>query len=700
MGPMLWLLLAACFPQAPTAPPPTTPPAEAPATPPAAAPSGPVTALVPRPDQLPARTGAVPYADDLSYLEDELRWIEARVRRLALATKLRKATDPSARWIAKLAERRAAEGYLRAHIDARRAAGPPLALDRLCAVLGLGDFERLVLLLATAPCCSRTFEDIFGMLDKDGAPNTLTVEVVFNFAELPFAERVRRRAVFSPEAPLVREDLVVVDLRQRAVAPRDLLMADLELTGRAFSFLSGDDSMADELAAFSSVAPPLARLEDVVLPAADRDRIQAVVDNHDAYLGLRAAWGIDEVVRYGRGALLLFYGPPGTGKTMTAHGVADRMGRKLLNVDVPTFLAHEQAGRFLPGLFREARLQDAVLFFDECETLLRTRSTGNALLTVLLTELERFDGVAVLATNLPGQLDAAIARRILVRVRFQPPDATARAAIWRRHLPPTVPLDNNVDIDALAARYPLSGGDIKNAVLSAVAEALYDGSPERLQARHLDLAARTQLSRPTDAPLQQPRHTLADLIVPDAQRAALSAVADSVTSDHSAIIAISGPAGVGRTTATQALAAALARPLLPASPQTLAARLDEATRQRAVLHVEGLEHTPLDPELLRTLTEVQGLVVIECDSLSSLAPGLQQRLSLHIPLPRPDAAARLALWQRLLPGCPAQELSALPLTGGQIAQVARALDITGQPPTAEAVRAVVSSRFTGVGFRS
>ena len=698
---MFWLLLFACDRALPP-PPQSAAPVPAPAPAPPRAPEPPPGALVHRPVQLPERSGPLPYATDLLYLQDELAWVEARVRRLALAQKLRDAEEvPSKARLARLASRQAREDQLRAIIDERRAASPPTALDRLCETLELNTFERLVLLLAAAPCCSRRFEDIFGLLDKDGTPNTLTVEVVFNFAALPFTDRIRLRSSFSPSAPLIREDLVVVDMRQRAVAPRDLLMADLELTGRAFSFLIGDASVADELAAFSSVEPPLASLDDIVLPEADRRRILAAIDNHAEYLQLRAAWGLDEVVQYGRGVLLLFHGPPGTGKTMTAHGIAQRMGRRLLNVDVPTFLAHEEAGRFLPGLFREARLQDAVLFFDECETLLRSRSSGNILMSVLLTELERFDGVAILATNLPSQLDDAIARRILVRIPYRPPGAAARRAIWARHLPPSLPRAADVDLDTLAARYPLSGGDIKNAVLAAIAGALHTGETDSLRQTHLDQAARLQLSRPTDAPLQHPTQRLDVLIAPDAVHAHLQGIVRAVSAGQDAMIAITGPPGSGRSTCAAALAGTLGRPLLPASPATLSARLQEATRQRAILHIQGLAHLALDPELLRQLTEIRGLVLIECAGLGVLAAPLQALLSAHVTLPFPDPAARAALWGRLLPAetdADPEQLAAHPLSGGQIAQVIASLRVTAQPVTASRLLAALASRHRPVGF--
>lgn len=60
------------------------------------------------------------------------------------------------------------------------------------------------------------------------------------------------------------------------------------------------------------------------------------------------------------------------------------------------------------SIFREAELSNAIIFFDECESLFAERGFGgSADTTELLTELERFDGIVFLATNRPFDLDEA-----------------------------------------------------------------------------------------------------------------------------------------------------------------------------------------------------------------------------------------------------------------------------------------------------
>ncbi len=68
-------------------------------------------------------------------------------------------------------------------------------------------------------------------------------------------------------------------------------------------------------------------------------------------------------------------------------------------------------------------MSDAILFFDECESLFAQRSAGGSTeLTELLTEIERHDGMIFLATNRPFDLDEAMQRRITSVFEFRAPN--------------------------------------------------------------------------------------------------------------------------------------------------------------------------------------------------------------------------------------------------------------------------------------
>jgi len=656
-----------------------------------------------------------PYEGDLEYLQDELDWIEARARRIFDEELLRKLEAgeevddfaggryidevPPPRVVRARAERhRGREEKLRADIDysllQTRNAGTSLALDRLCDTHGLDAFDRTILLLACAPCFSRRYEELLEALDAEKASSGVTVEIIYAFCEKSMEDRIRLRHRFSPKATLFARDLAKLDMGRRYDNPKDLLIAEITLCDRTFNYLVGDEALSAEFMEFSSVEEPMVKLEQVVLPDADKERILSVVERHDRYLECRRDWGFDNLIRYGRGVLMLFYGKPGTGKTMTAHAIASRMGKRILNVDIPTFLEKREADRFLPGLFREARMQEALLFFDECELLFGDRSYGNALMTLLLTELERFEGVAILATNLPQTLDQALDRRILVKVQFPEPDRDARRDIWRKHLPDGAPVASDVDLDVLADRFEMAGGYIKNAVLMAVAEAVHtNGADPCITMAHLEKAALDQLRRPLDedSPLAMSRVRLADVILSDSLRSRLEeflgaarnrrtvlerwGIGSHLTYGKGLSALFHGPPGTGKTLCAEAIACELNQPLqvvtIPAvvskwvgqTEQTLERLFQQSRSANSVLFLDEADTLLMergegrasrhDDSIVNTLLTLierhDGVVLLATNLPGRLDRALSRRLSYRLEFPFPEAPQRAAIWRRLLP---------------------------------------------------
>jgi ATPases of the AAA+ class len=218
---------------------------------------------------------------------------------------------------------------------------------------------------------------------------------------------------------------------------------------------------------------------DVVLPPRTRaalDEALSLVRSHELIF---SQWGLGEKHSSGLGLAFNFAGPPGTGKTICAEAIATVLGKKLLSVryaEMESMWAGETP-KNVASVFRMATEQDAVLFFDEADAIASRRTTGaaqayqresNTVVNVLLKELEAFNGVVIFATNLAVNFDPAFERRIRTHVRFEMPGVDEREKIWKVQIHPTkTPLADDVDFRALAERYEVSGGDIKNAVLKA-----------------------------------------------------------------------------------------------------------------------------------------------------------------------------------------------------------------------------------------
>ena len=145
----------------------------------------------------------------------------------------------------------------------------------------------------------------------------------------------------------------------------------------------------------------------------------------------------------------------------------------------------------LDRIFRAAQSSNAILFFDEADALFGKRSAtkdahdryANIEVAYLLQKIEEYEGFVILATNLMQNMDEAFKRRINYVVEFPFPDETQRERLWCSMFPPQTPLGDGLDFAFLSRQFALTGGNIKNAALSAAFLAAADGGT--VQMRHL-----------------------------------------------------------------------------------------------------------------------------------------------------------------------------------------------------------------------
>ncbi len=195
-------------------------------------------------------------------------------------------------------------------------------------------------------------------------------------------------------------------------------------------------------------------------------------------------WGLGSTSR-GDGLTALFAGDSGTGKTLSAEVVAGSLGLDLYIVDLSSVVDKYigETEKNLDRVFDGATGVNGVLLFDEADALFGKRSEvrdahdryANVETAYLLQRMEAFDGIAILTTNLRANLDEAFTRRLDAVVDFPIPDERMRRRLWRLHLRPGLPVEDGVDLDFLAVRFPLSGGNIRNVVLSAAHRAAARG---------------------------------------------------------------------------------------------------------------------------------------------------------------------------------------------------------------------------------
>ena len=250
---------------------------------------------------------------------------------------------------------------------------------------------------------------------------------------------------------------------------------------------------------------PAVSWDRLVLPAQTRARLDDLVRRVRRRVTVQLRWGMARGGR-GRSVVGLLYGESGTGKTLAAEALATRLRLPMLSVDLSLVVSKYigETEKNLAELFTAAEGYAALLFFDEADALFGRRTNvqdahdryANIEVNYLLQRLESFEGCALLATNLMQGVDEAFMRRIDQVVHFPRPGPAERLAIWRNHLP-AGRLAGDVDAEQLAARFELTGGEIRNAALAAAFMAADGGS--EVTAAMIDAAVAeifTKMGRP------------------------------------------------------------------------------------------------------------------------------------------------------------------------------------------------------------
>ncbi len=357
---------------------------------------------------------------------------------------------------------------------------------------------------------------------------TLTVEL-----DLPQATETERLTLFESALRNVRltgctpEELAA----KFRFSPRQIRMACEQAVGLAR--LNGAGEVSGELihsccyrqsvhrlGELASQVNPGYTWDDVILPEAQKNLMRRACGHIRYRHQVSARWGFGGKVGYGWGLSILFAGSPGTGKTMCAQVIAHELNMELYKINLSQIVSKYigETEKNLRALFTEAKNASCILFFDECDALFGKRSevkdshdrNANVEVAYLLQQIEEYDGVCILATNLVGNIDAAFMRRITYVVHFPFPEAPAREAIYRGMIPPDAPVAEDIDWRFLGEKFELSGGHIKNIVLSAAFMAAGEGQP--ISMRHLLRAAVTELKKNEIVVVREQLREYADLL--------------------------------------------------------------------------------------------------------------------------------------------------------------------------------------------
>lgn len=359
--------------------------------------------------------------------------------------------------------------------------------------------ERLMLILSLVPhirprqldvfftknaTFDRKFTEFGGVKEgKEGDFFPTGETLVFILAGLDLELRFKTQALFDRDHFFSKHQ--IFDLQPSD--PRlPLMKAPLRLTEEYLNLFTTGLSHRPHFSNYFPACPIETQLtwKDLVLSPQTLSQVREIETWLQHGETLLQDWGMARKLRPGFRAL--FYGPPGTGKTMTACLLGNSTGLEVYRVDLSMVVSKYigETEKNLARVFDRAENKQWILFFDEADALFGKRSEtkdshdryANQEVAYLLQRIETFNGIAILASNLKENLDKAFARRFENIVFFPLPKPEERLRIWQNGFSDKTTLAPDVDLQAIAQRFELSGGAIMNVIRYASLEALRNGS--------------------------------------------------------------------------------------------------------------------------------------------------------------------------------------------------------------------------------
>ncbi len=564
----------------------------------------------------------------------------------------------------------------------------PLAWLR--RTFGLSTFDAQVVLVALASELDLRYERLFAYLQDDVTRKRPTVSLALDLLCASSEERLMRQAHFAPDAPLIRHGLLTLLSDAHQTHP-PLLAQYMKLHEPVVHRLLGHHSLDARLAPFCQLVTPHLSL--------DRAPVEAELKRALATI-------VAESCRTGEPLHLYLHGRRGAGRRRVIEALAREHGLKVLYADLSQ-AALDEAGfkQTLKLLFRDAALHGAILYLDKADALEREGlEPVRRSLTRLLSESA---GISVLsgehAPDASWRQAAGDACEI-VSVEFALPEFELRRACWQERAGEAASPLAPHELDALAARFHFTPGQIAEAVAAARRNARWrtarvDSSVSlddaRPTASELFAAARAQSGNELAALARrvQPKYAWDDIVLPPDQLTQLKEICDQARHRHLVFdewgfgrklstgrglsVLFSGPPGTGKTMSAEVIAHELRLDLykidlsgvvskyIGETEKNLSRIFSAAESANAILFFDeadalfGKRSEVQDAHdryanietayLLQKMEEYEGVAILATNLRQNLDEAFMRRLSFIVHFPQPDEANRRRIWGGMWP---------------------------------------------------
>ncbi|HKE15359.1 MAG TPA: ATP-binding protein [Kofleriaceae bacterium] len=351
------------------------------------------------------------------------------------------------------------EGEIEARLAATRGAGAPLPFDRMQRVLALTPTERRALWVLIAVELASRMRALMRYLVNESSRVYADVGLL---ELLVYAGDARERMVreLAADGRLLALRLVEPVGGRRAYDEAPYLLRSLRVNPRVIELAHGVVRLDRDVARVADLVgePPAAT--DLLVPDELKSQVAALLSP--------AASAADPSPAGQAAPIVVLAGPDGAGRKSLVFGAACAAGRPVLHLRCKELAGWDGAelARLAQAVAREALLFDALPLFEGVDLLAPHAESGRP------DRMRPFEGALaalsapVAATCAPRDGRPVALGRGLLMVDVPVPTEAARATLWRRALDGAAP---GLDFDAVASRYPVTGGVLLRSAAAASA---------------------------------------------------------------------------------------------------------------------------------------------------------------------------------------------------------------------------------------
>ena len=617
--------------------------------------------------------------------------------------------------------------------------GIELRLHNLSELFFLTPFETDVILIGLAPEFDGRFAKLYAYLQNDLVKIQLSVGILLDLLCVGLEGKLEARKYFSRSVPLLRNRLISL-VGDGTNANPLLLSKFVKLDERIAAFLLNSDEIDPKIFRFSMLVKPFRSFDDLI-----------VLDDQKNCLLEAVKRRIEEDSRL----MFYFYGPSGTGKKLAAEACCRELGVNLLLADAGAFPKGAES-EALNLILREALLQKGAVFIENFDALWGRNQQGQDLdsglsisdpgygtygsnlssldhsgsgfygsgLSSLVRALDSFPGPVFLSAGQLWEPGSALRNNIFISCAFPLPAFAERKHLWIMCLENFENSVGEADIEDLAARFKLSGGQIRDVVSTAQGFAASRGRDKVVIATEdLYRACRNRSSLKLNSLARKinPRRKWKDIVLAVTVKEQLEEICAFVRHKETVYsewgfdkklslgkglnILFAGPSGTGKTLAAEIIAGEVGLDLykidisdivskyIGETEKNLKKIFGEAETCNAILFFDeadalfGKRSEVNDSHdryanievnyLLQQMEEHEGTIILASNYKKNLDDAFIRRLQFAVEFPIPDETARKEIWIGMFPensrfggDVDFIFLSKFKLTGGNIKNIA------------------------------